>query len=85
LCENLEKDLFQIYKCLTGNNPIAQNILICNENTTNEEITPFLYRSIKCDFNSCLIIGGLESLELEQKECICELLNIMRLIYYENN
>jgi len=75
LCEKVEKDLFQIFKYLTGNNPIAQNILICSKDTTNEEITSFLYRSIKCEFNSCFIIGGLESLENEQKECIIELLN----------
>jgi len=75
LCEKVEKDLFQIFKCLTGNNPIAQNVLICSKDTTNEEITSFLYRSIKCEFNSCFIIGGLESLENEQKECIIELLN----------
>ena len=75
LCEKVEKDLFQIFKYLTGNNPIAQNILICNKDTNNEEITSFLYRSLKCEFNSCFIIGGLESLENEQKECIIELLN----------
>ena len=75
LYENLEKDLFQIFKYLTGNNPIAQNILICNKDTTNDKITSFFYRSIKCELNSCFIIGGLESLENEQKECFIELLN----------
>ena len=75
LCEKLEKDLFQIFKYLTGNNPIAQNILLCKKTTTNEEITSFLYRAIKCQFNSCFIIGGLESLEFEQKSYMIEFLD----------
>ena len=75
LCEKVEKDLFQIFKYLTGNNPIAQNVLICNKNTTNEKITSFFYRSIKCELNSCFLISGLESLENDQKGCIIELLN----------
>ena len=59
LCDKLEKDLFQIFKYLTGNNPIAQNILLCKKNTSNEEITAFLYRAIKCKYNSCFIFGGI--------------------------
>ena len=75
LCEKLEKDLFQIYKYFTGNNPIAQNILLCNKYTTIEEITAFLYRAIKCQFYSCFIIGGIELLEFEQKAFIIKLLD----------
>ena len=75
LCEKLEKDLFQIFKYLTGNNPIAQNILICKKDTTNEEINAFLYRAIKCKFYSCFIIGGLEALEFGQKSLLIELLD----------
>ena len=74
-CEKIEKELFQIYKYLTGNNPIAQNILLCNKDTTNEEITSFFYRAILCKFNSCFIVGGIELLENEQKTFIIDLLN----------
>ena len=74
LCEKLEKDLFQIYKYLTGHIPIAQNILLCNKNTTNEEITVFLYRAIKCEFSSCFIVGGIELLEFEQKSLMIKLI-----------
>ena len=59
-CEKPEKNLFQIYKYLTSNNPIAQNVLFCNKITSNEEITSFLYRAILCEFNSCFILAGLE-------------------------
>ena len=75
LCEKLEKELFQIFKYFTGNNPIAQNILLCNKYTTNEEITAFLYRAIKCKFNSCFIVGGIELLEFEQNSFIIKLLD----------
>ena len=75
VCEKPEKNLFQIYKYLTGNNPIAQNILLCNKMTSNEEITAFLYRAILCEFNSCFIVAGLELLETEKKTTILDILN----------
>jgi len=75
LFEELEKELFQIYKYLTGNNPIAQNILLCNKEITKEEITSFLYRAIKCEFESCFIVGGIEMLDNKQKITILDLLN----------
>ena len=73
--ENLEKDLVQIYIYLTKNNPNVQNILLCNKETNNEEITSFLYRAILCEYNSCFIVGGIELLELEQQKYILTLLN----------
>ena len=75
LSEKLEKELFQIHKYLTGNNPIAQNILLCSKDTKNEEITSFLYRAIKCQFESCFIVGGIEMLNNSQKITVMDLLN----------
>ena len=74
-CINMERDLFKIYKYLTCNTPIAQNILICDKDTISEEITSFLYRAILCEYNSCFIIGGMESLNNDQKIYIIDLLN----------
>ncbi len=79
--ENLEKDIFQIYKYFTFHNPVAQNILLCNKDTTNEEITAFLYRAILCEFCSCFIIGGIECLNFEQRKSFLELINTL---YVEN-
>ena len=79
ICEQPEKNIFQIYKYLTNNNLIAQNILLCNRMTSNEEITAFLYRAILCEYNSCFIINGSESLENEQKSKIIELLDDLNL------
>ena len=74
-CEELEKELFQLYKYLTNHTPAAQAILLCNKETTTEELTAFLYRAILCDFNSCFIIAGVELLEFEKKSILLELLN----------
>ena len=73
--DNVEKELFQIFKYLTKNNPIAHNVLLCNKDTSNEEITAFLYRAALCEMNACFIVGGLELLENEQKTYILNLLN----------
>ena len=73
-CNKLEKELFQLYKYLTGHIPIAQNILLCNKETSKEEIESFLYRSILCQFHSCFIIGGIESLEFIPKNYLVELI-----------
>ena len=76
-CYDLGKELFQLYKYLTGNSPNAQNILFCNKETTYGEITAFLYRAILCDFHSCFIIGGIELLEQRTKNYMVNLLNII--------
>ena len=75
-CEDsLEKKLFQLYKYLTGGVPVPQNILLCNSDTSKEEIESFLYRAIFCKYHSCFLIGGIESLEFEPKKYFIEFLN----------
>jgi len=81
-CSVLEKEIFQLYKYLTNNIPIAQNILICNKDSSKEEIIAFLYRAILCQFHSCFIIGGIESLEFEQKNIF---LSVLNKLLFENN
>ena len=76
-CEKIEKEIFQLYKYLTGNIPIAQNVLLCNKETSKEEIESFLYRAILCKFHSCFIIGGIESLEFIPNNHLIELLKIL--------
>ena len=82
--DKLEKNIFQIYKYLTNNTPMAQNILLCNRETSIEELTAFLYRSILCEFNSCFIIGGVELLENDRKSKLIELLNKLYVEKYES-
>ena len=66
-CINIEKELFQLCKYLTGNYPFLQNFLICNKETSIQEIISFLYRSILCSYHSCFIIGGIDSLNNDIK------------------
>ena len=73
----IDKDVFHIYKHLTGNTPIAQTVLLCNKETTNEELVAFLYRAILCEFYSCFIIGGIELLEFDKKSKLLEILNLL--------
>ena len=83
LSYKLENDLTLIYKYLTGNNPVAKAVLLCNKETTNEELTSFLYRSILCEYNSCFIIGGIEFLEYNKKSKLLELLYSLYVKDYE--
>ena len=41
--------------------PIAQNLLICSNETSIEEIQSFLYRAILCEYNTLFAIEILES------------------------
>ena len=79
--DNVQKNVLQLYKYLTNSNPKAQYILLCNKETTNEELTAFLYRAILCDYHSCFIISGVELLAFEQKEILNHLLTDL----YEKN
>ena len=83
-CKRKEKDLFQIYKYLTKKNPIAQNILLCTKETSNEDLSAFLYRAILCEFNSCFIIGGIELLEFDKKRKMIELFNYLFVNKHKN-
>ena len=74
-CEELEKELFQLNKYLTNQFIAAQAILLCNKETTTEELTAFLYRAMLCDFNSCFIIASVELLEFDKKSKLIDLLN----------
>ena len=82
-CVQLEKSVFQIFKYLTNNTPIAQNILLCNRETSLEELTAFLYRAILCQYNSCFIIGGVDLLESEKSSKLIELINKLYVEDYE--
>ena len=73
----IDKDLFHIYKYLTGSIPASQNVLLCSKETTNEELVSFLFRAILSEFNSCFIIRGIELLEIDKKYKLLEILNLL--------
>ena len=75
LCNKLETSIFQIHTYLTGNPPIAQNILLCTKETFKDEILTFMHRVVKCEYNSCFIIAGVENLDYEQTIYMVDLLD----------
>ena len=70
----LVKDCIKASKFLTENIPIAHTILYCSIHTSKEEITSFLYRALKSDFNSFFIIITPENLSLSNKRLILTLI-----------
>ena len=58
----IEEHILNWYHFLTGNPPMAQTNLLCNEETSSEEITAFLYRAFLCQFNAVFMVGKIELL-----------------------
>jgi len=54
---NMELFLVKIFLKLTGTFPIAQNILLTNNETNFGEISSFMYREFKCKHNTLFIIA----------------------------
>ena len=81
--KGIEQHILNWYNFLTGNPPMAQTVLLCNEETTSEEITSFLYRAIFCEYHIVFMIGNIESLKSEKRQTLTDLLNNLY-IGYEN-
>ena len=74
LSENIEKNAIYCSLILTGNFPLAQTVLYCNDSTSEEEITSFIYKSVKCEFHALFILIKPEILNIEKKNLLIELL-----------
>ena len=70
--ENIEEKVIKLYKLITGNLPISHVILYCNENTNQEEIISFLYRSIFSEDSYLFVIIKPENLKEENKRIMLE-------------
>ena len=70
-------NIINIYINLTGNFPIINTVLICNEETNAEEIKAFFYRAIFCDKPILFVIANLECLELSVTQNIIKVLNTL--------
>ena len=75
-------NIINIYINLTGNCPIVNTLLICNEETSIEEITCFLYRAILCNEPILYVIANIEYLELSK---IQNIMKIVNKLYNEKN
>ena len=60
----LSVDLIHLYLNLTGNLPIVNTLLFCNEDTRAEEVKAFLYRALYCEKPILFVITNMEYLGL---------------------
>jgi len=72
--ESIETDTVYCSLSLTGHFPISQTVLYCNSTTSEEEITSFIYRSVKCVYPVLFILIKPENLNIEKKNLLIELL-----------
>ena len=73
--KGVEEHILNWCHFLTGNPPMAQTILLCNEETSSEEITAFLYRAFKCQYNVAFMIGKIELLNPTKRQVMTGLVN----------
>ena len=65
--------------------PLPNTILLCNEDTTTEEIFSFLYRTILCQFHVLFTLVNIDSLELTKRHEAIKLLNNLNNKYQNKN
>ena len=71
----MEEYIFNLYQENLEMLPIAQNILICSNETSFEEIQSFLYRAILCKYNTLFVIEIIESFSKIQQNKMCNCIN----------
>ena len=64
---NIEYEIINVFYQLTEKYPLSSSILLCNENTTIEELIAFVYRSMKCNEKTPFIIGKINLIENSYK------------------
>ena len=69
--------ILNIYLNITGNLPIINTLLICNEETNIEKIKSFLYRAINCNKPVLFLISNMECLELKITQNIIKTLKML--------
>ena len=69
------KNLLILYIYLTGNLPLSNIILICNEHTSNKEIKALLFLCFICDYPTLFCLLGIEKLELKKRVRRIKLIN----------
>ena len=75
--KGIEEHILNWFKFLTGNPPMAQTVLLCNEETTSEEITAFMYRAFLCQYQVLFMIGKIELLTSEKRQTLTRLINLL--------
>ena len=72
--DDISENIIKIYLNLTGNPPLPQTLLICNDFTTSEEITAFTYRALLCKYNILFSILKIECLDVEKRQILYKII-----------
>ena len=75
--KGIEEHILNWYNFLTDNPPMAQTVLLCNEETTSEEITAFMYRAFLCEYHVFFMMGKIELLTSEKRQTLTKLINTL--------
>ena len=70
----IEEQILSWYYLLTKNYPMAHSLLLCNKDTSSDEIISFMYRAILCQYNVLFMIGKIEQLPSEKCQLLSELI-----------
>lgn len=65
--KNIYEQALKFYNSLVGKNPPRYSILVCNDETTLEELLAFLYLSCMCKYHSLFIILKPDKLKISIK------------------
>ena len=75
--KGIEEHILNWFNFLTGHPPMAQTVLLCNEETTSEEITAFMYRAFLCQYQVFFMIGKIELLSSQKRQTLIKLINLL--------
>ena len=75
--KGVEEHILNWCHFLTGNPPMAHTILLCNEETTSEEITAFMYRAFLCQYQAVFMVGKIELLNPDKRQTLTGLINTL--------
>ena len=82
---NLDLFILKLFLELTGELPIAQNVLLTNSETSIGEIYSFMYRAIKCRFNTLFTISISEDFSVKNLNIMTSIMDkIIRDMKAEN-
>ena len=73
--KGVEEHILNWYHFLTGNSPMAQTVLLCNEETTSEEIIAFMYRAFLCKYHVVFMVGKIELLTPQKRQILTGLID----------
>ena len=82
--DSMEYYIYSLFMEKLNKLPIAQNIIICSNETSIEEIQSFLNRAILCPFNTLFMVEILESFTNFQINKMYNYINKLLLIQFEN-